>query len=261
MGMGDVAKFATRPKNAAQPTLGWAEFRKQASHNSTSIVRALNLMQTVRVFFSHYHLNTNAHPFAVFAAGASAIVLTVKNSVAFDVVSSFTPFLCSRVVYVYHVVLVEQVGLPFVLYLICKFVLPWIAAEFLHPGYGFGGGHRSFPWVFLFMTYARLLSFIAAKLRIPPIARAVLAIALHFSCFGHGYCLSPFSRSQKLVGFLPAALNCPRLSTYLPYYWTVPIFMTKSLVIHERLNRPFVKAACAVLLLAVGLWASVSLVF
>eukprot|EP00750_Incisomonas_marina_P016289 INCI19077.2.p1 GENE.INCI19077.2~~INCI19077.2.p1 ORF type:complete len:1066 (-),score=136.50 INCI19077.2:3080-6277(-) len=77
----------------------------------------------------------------------------------------------------------KQVGLPFVLYLVCKYVLPVVAGAFLHPGYAIGGGHKTFPWVFLFMTYVRLLSFLAAKFRLPPIARAFFEHCAAFCVF------------------------------------------------------------------------------
>ena len=152
----------------------------------------------------------------------------------------------------------RDIGRPFLLFFVCKYVLPFLAGQFLHPFYGLGkGGHVTFNWIFLFMVYARVTSqFLVRVCRLPRWAPAVIAFAVHFGCYaGATSCPSPFVRSYRLVGPLPNIINCPRFSVYYPFYAIAPMFISESLLLSEKLNKPVVRwTAIAVLAVAVS-WA------
>eukprot|EP00750_Incisomonas_marina_P014330 INCI17639.2.p1 GENE.INCI17639.2~~INCI17639.2.p1 ORF type:complete len:468 (+),score=46.05 INCI17639.2:179-1582(+) len=152
----------------------------------------------------------------------------------------------------------RDLGRPLLLFFVCKFLLPAIAGWVLHPFYGLGkGGHVTFNWIFLFMVYARATSQLLVRgLRLPRWAPGVLALALHFGCFaGAEVCPSPFGRSYKLIGPLPAILNCPRFSVYYPFYALVPLVVTESRLLSRKLDKPVVRACSAVIFSACVLWA------
>jgi hypothetical protein len=121
----------------------------------------------------------------------------------------------------------RELGRPLALFAACRYALPFLAGQLLHPYYGLGkGGHVTFSWVFLFMVYARVVTQVLVRgLRLPRWAPAALSLAVHFGCFpsasssfpadssSASACPAPFARGfTKPAGPLPVFLNCPRFS-------------------------------------------------
>jgi hypothetical protein len=152
----------------------------------------------------------------------------------------------------------RDMGRPLLLYLFLRYVLPAIAGELLHPYYGTGaGGHVTFTWIFLFMFYARFASQLIVRVcRLPRWAPAVIALAVHFGCFGGDMtCPSPLARSYRLVGYVPTVLNCPRFSVYYPFYAVAPLLVSEAALLSSRLAPKAVQATAALLLAGMVCWA------
>jgi long-subunit acyl-CoA synthetase (AMP-forming) len=152
----------------------------------------------------------------------------------------------------------RDVGRPFLLFFICKFMMPTIAALFLHPYYGRGkGGHVTFNWIFMFMVYARLTSKVLIRgCRLPRWAPAIISLAIHFGCYGGAnFCPSPFARSYRLVGYLPSIINCPRFSVYYPFYAVAPVFFSEALFLKKLLLSKIAKVAALLLFVVMVVWA------